>query len=309
MSWGYPLHPYLTEAKPFLLRIDENGNEIAFKLLETSERHLSTSEADSYTILRMDNGDYIMALVSRKLEAVCNDCISSTPILLRTTGDFDSIVWMKRFLDVPASLDNRYNIKSIDITNDSTEVVVGGWRYSPTGMGQINSSFLFKANLNGDSLWMRHFIPLNWDSTRATSVRLEDVKIAADDGIIFVGRVGDSESNKTRPWIVKVDNNGCLIPGCLNSTAIGSSNEKDSDLFYISPNPANDLLYIQTNLDRAEEVNLNLINISGQLVKSIKFIANKGGQYVVDLEEIPKGIYVLQFHLEDLYEVKELIVH
>jgi hypothetical protein len=84
------------------------------------------------------------------------------------------------------------------------------------------------------------------------------------------------------------------------------SPEKQITLY---PNPAKDILFIKilvTNLPK--EINLELFNTTGQLVKRYKEEPNSNNQLMLDISDFSEGVYFLNFSTDKLNFSKRLVI-
>lgn len=133
--------------------------------------------------------------------------------------------------------------------------IVSGEFYNYNG---FDNGVLFKASDNGDSLWMKHYIPLNWNEDRVGSVRFTDIQTSPYGTIIVTGAVGDFQENIIRPWILQLDKDGCLVPDC---NAVGTHHEdveSSQENFTIFPNPASTEIYVLSHISSAASLTISI---------------------------------------------------
>ena len=97
----------------------------------------------------------------------------------------------------------------------------------------------------------------------------------------------------TFSWLLKIDNYGCLVPGCNNYTDVVDLDKFDSDLL-LYPNPTKEQLSVvlKGNLIASDLKHLGISDIYGTII--LKMETNSlEYQYVIPLEELPKGVYYL----------------
>jgi hypothetical protein len=66
----------------------------------------------------------------------------------------------------------------------------------------------------------------------------------------------------------------------------------------IYPNPASEWISISSNLDDAQEVNVYVSSISGQIM-IYDLISSKGGVSQVDVSNLPPGNYIIEVRFEN----------
>ncbi|MBK6903360.1 MAG: T9SS type A sorting domain-containing protein [Saprospirales bacterium] len=158
---------------------------------------------------------------------------------------------------------------------------------------------LAKVSPEGDSLWLRHY---KYVSSLWATHYLYDLEPTPDGGYVMVGeaRAGIADTLFPPPvqqgWILKVDEWGCLVPGCqLDVATKDAAGEEDMSL-KIYPNPASEVLYIHLP-DAGPQGRFRLIDALGCTVR--EFAASPGDTtYILPLDGIPPGWYVLQYEEE-----------
>jgi hypothetical protein len=161
-------------------------------------------------------------------------------------------------------------------------------------------AFLFKLDENLDSLWLRTYYHPDDDILQSYSqYRFSDVTPLADGGFATCGwgRV-HSLQNLEQVWLTRLDEYGCLEPGCqnisVNEIAIGLENTMTA-----FPNPSNGQFTLQWSLASNAPSNVNhdqttliITDLQGREVKRLA-INNFGKdlQMSIDLSDQPSGVY------------------
>lgn len=83
--------------------------------------------------------------------------------------------------------------------------------------------------------------------------------------------------------------------------ALNKENKIESDIS-INPNPANDIIFIKGNIIDSEnkDVKIAILNIIGKEVFSENFIVGDYFKKELNLSSLPKGIYVINFVIENI---------
>jgi hypothetical protein len=77
----------------------------------------------------------------------------------------------------------------------------------------------------------------------------------------------------------------------------------------IIPNPAKKIIRIRYRLPVKEPVNFKLYNTSGKLVKSYSHSdVSRDGEFMIDVKELPSGVYILRFNTEDIKVIRKLVL-
>jgi len=267
-----------------------NGQVVQFKLLPTSI-NLGFGLPTARTILQLKNGDLVISgLYYDDRSNVCSNCFQLIPYIVAVSSEFDSLRWQTKFYDIPYSNSEQYFLHSMTLVDDG--VIVAGDFLASTSMQK--SGVLFKASLGGDSLWMKHFIPLDWDSSRVAWVNFNDVQVSPYGTVIVSGAIGDLEEQNVRPWILQLDKDGCLVPGCnLVSTEDQSTSGIKKVNFKICPNPVSEHLYLFSTITSTDPVNIQVISNVGSVIKTRQFYPVTGSQYILSCDGLNAGIYHL----------------
>lgn len=97
-----------------------------------------------------------------------------------------------------------------------------------------------------------------------------------------------------RAWMLKVDEYGCLIPGChlLNSAEELEDGQAELAIY---PNPVRDFLNFHLRgIVPQSGGEFRIVDVSGALIKTLK-AGNLAGTYIVPAEGWPVGTYFLQY--------------
>ncbi|MDP4952413.1 MAG: T9SS type A sorting domain-containing protein, partial [Flavobacteriales bacterium] len=155
---------------------------------------------------------------------------------------------------------------------------------------------------DGTFLWKRNY---EFVGTQDFNNRIVDLISTSDGGFAAVGYHVNSDLDNPYPegepsqkaWFLKVDECGCLVPGCDPNCSTEVCPESPfllgEDTFIIGPNPAQSHLNIY--LGESEEAGVfELRNIQGQLVQS--FTAAQGNTtFVLETATYAEGMYVLSY--------------
>lgn len=270
----------------FLLKIDSNGNEI------WSQTYGNGFEDGTFKLTVLSDGNYLM---SGGLGVEAPPGQNYFIAQLRKIDSDGNVIWeqqygqagsLSAFYSAVEDWDN--NIVVVGETLDST-----GWRVGT----------MAKVNLNGDSLWMREY--RLFDSF--TIHYLLDIGIASDNSYVGAGYVFVVPPNPhvgQDVWVFKVDQHGCLEPGCQLIDGLESINIGLQNTMEVFPNPVIDWVKIQFGIPSTgsfgdqKNNRLVLINQVGQVVleKAIENFQNHNPfQAELDLTGMSSGIYTLHW--------------
>ena len=136
----------------------------------------------------------------------------------------------------------------------------------------------------GNTLWQRTYInPTNLPNV---TDQLIDVLETTDGGILINGAAIGAGGQDL--WLLKLDSMGCLDPNCW----VGIEDVKPNSMgVQIYPNPATEWLNVKVALEFTD-VNLRIINLSGQLVGQYELSAPLN---YLSVSNLPYGLYLLKF--------------
>lgn len=149
-----------------------------------------------------------------------------------------------------------------------------------------------KISPEGDSLWARQYIGIDNNNNRQN---FYDLKETTDGGYILCGesRSPAASSVSQQGWLLKIDEHGCLIPGCQTTN---TTQEPQSIIqLAIYPNPTIDYLnfYLKT-LRQAKSSGFRIIDAQGRQFESFNHLFPEA-TYVLEVWDWPTGTYYLQY--------------
>ena len=153
-----------------------------------------------------------------------------------------------------------------------------------------------KINEHGDSIWLRTFSLIKDTSAYWVDHVIHDIVPAPDGGYIMSGDIAyppitESDTSNNYPaWLLKVDQYGCLVPGCQNGDTVSVTEETSQNELLIYPNPSSDVLFIYD--DQGGESKYTINDIKGNTIR--KWSGNlKDHTYIVQLHDFSLGVYIV----------------
>ena len=287
--------------------IQQTGNNFSFRshiykmneLEETEWEYFSPVSQLTYHVTSLlptpDGG--LIAASGKGIEHEINSNNSHLlwfPYFIKLDADHQ-FEWSREFRGLWQSLD--FNIREM-VAAENGSGYVGVSRISEnvsTGEEALGS-WIIKVSLEGDSLWARHY---SYFDDLASQPTPYDIKNTPDGGYIIVGQTSTRLEPGTQPirrgWLLKVDQYGCLIPGCQGDYT--SSKEESLDTFKLAiyPNPASDFLNFELrNGHASKDAYFRIIDGLGRIVQDIPSRHVKG-TVVVPLDGWQGGMYWLQY--------------
>ncbi len=185
--------------------------------------------------------------------------------------------------------------------NDGGGYVMAGMSFNPEPTppyGEPVKGWLAKVSPDGDSIWTRRYAYIYPTPLIHT---LYDMKETPDGGLILCGQAQDLVNGATYPqqgWLLKLDQYGCLVPGCQLSDAVEEEQPQSEISLSIYPNPTSDYLNFYVNAPNpASGATIRIINAEGGLVREFK-TGSFDQTFIVPVWDWASGAYWLQYSID-----------
>ncbi|MBK8626872.1 MAG: T9SS type A sorting domain-containing protein [Saprospiraceae bacterium] len=207
------------------------------------------------------------------------------------------IIWrtsIPTFADISVEGSRFWNI--LKLRDNISYISMGMLADSITGI----YSWITKFSDDGEILWNRNY-KMESD-TNGYQYEIRDMAEDKEGNLIAVGERLDlvrQGFNTQQGYLMKLDQYGCLTPGCH----LVSTKDKYKEDFYLKiyPNPASD--FISFYIDEDTKLNQYCIrDMKGQLIKGIVSLM-PDIHYVIQTHDFISGSYIIQF-LKDGHLVK-----
>jgi len=225
------------------------------------------------------------------------------PIVLRLDSEYNEL-WKHALFNrtdtlFSSSLRNYDVIQTIDKEN---YVVIGNFHKgdlnNPNGDYSDNFGRIECFDDQGNLIWSRlyqYFL----DEAYSEEHRFRDIIQTQDGGFLVCGLAHDRtnlEQDSQRSWLLKLDEHGCLIPGCHLPV---SSEEAAGVGFTLKtfPNPTSDFINVYISLPDRSTTKLILSDLSGKIMKEISVKQNEL-TLIIDVHDLAAGMYVLRLEHE-----------
>ena len=168
--------------------------------------------------------------------------------------------------------------------------------------------WLAKLSYDGDSIWTRRYKYLD---TNKSDHEFFDIKETIDGGFILCGESRDREAGAEIPqqaWLLKLDQYGCLIPGCHLIDDVTETETVSYEL-KLYPNPTSDYLNIFMRHHRgSRNFTFRILNGIGQ--EMAVFEQNiQEETLMIDLGGYGRGVYYLEVSQEGrILETERFVV-
>lgn len=161
----------------------------------------------------------------------------------------------------------------------------------------VSQGWLTKMSFSGDSIWTRRYVYLN---TSLNAHEFYDIKETPDGGFILCGQSRDREAGAQIPqqgWLLKLDEYGCLVPGCHLIDDIIEFEDIEFEL-KLFPNPVSDFLNVFfRNHSSKKDFTFSVIDVSGKIIDS--FVnREKEATLMISVSDYMTGTYFLRLESE-----------
>jgi hypothetical protein len=164
--------------------------------------------------------------------------------------------------------------------------------------------WLTKVSEQGDSLWARYLEIVQSESDSLLygfQHALFDIKPCPDGGYLLCGySVSLVAPPYQRAWILKVDEYGCLVPGCqgiIDDTGTPATASRQP-VMLLYPNPASDFLHVYIR-DKSPGETITSDKLEIYDTQGRKLLIHSApvcdATYSINVQNFPPGIYTLNW--------------
>ena len=259
-----------------LTKVDKDGNKLWTKTYNKSE---SFNKA---LVLPLDNGGYALAWTRDTFHWSVDPyppVIYFLDSLGNVESEYDGFVRPGNYYMTKLKRMTNGDMLGVGITLDFSDgETYGGW--------------LFRLTQQGELIWERRISDRRYPDLFG---QFYDAIETPDGGIIAVGDIYTNDFQNLEAWIVKLDGEGCMVPGCTADsvfiTSASETKEKLASVFEIYPNPAKGYFdFSATYLPLTENVFLEISDVSGRLCSVVKIESHR---QVISTEKLGAGLYIV----------------
>ncbi len=262
--------------------------------------------AQTFTIYRNRDKNFVLAFNNYYEGAY----YSIRPHIMKTSSEFDTVFWLTNFSEYPDFVEDPYYwlYSMCKLKDNSGYIAACALDYS--FVRRANFGFLIKVSETGDSLWLRKYQPMSWDTSRARWMDFNQIVCTPYNTIAVVATVSDRQEQHLTGWLLHLDSEGCLIPGCGKIVRVEDIRSGKEKAFEIYPNPtSSDHIYLQSRISSSQDFHIGIYNLQGKELKITKFRPQEGVQYILDLpQEVPNGEYILQIRGIEFNQSEKLVI-
>lgn len=275
-----------------LTKVDKHGNKLWTKTYNESESEVKA------LALPLDNGGYALAWTRDTFHWSVDPyppVIYFLDSLGNVESEYDGFIRPGNYYLTKLKRMSNGDMLGVGITLDFSD-------------GETTGGWLFRMTQQGELVWERRISDRRYPDLFG---QFFDAIETPDGGIIAVGNIVTNGFQNAEVWIVKLDSEGCLEPGCSGDSIFitpvfeVSSNEKD--LYAINPNPANDFISVHINETlNLHEASLEIMDISG---RRLAFLELESHSQTISTSSLGKGIYYVRlFYGGHPLPAKKLVV-
>ena len=284
--------------KPIAIRIDTLGNILSEWVGEIST--VGTGRKGLGKIYPTSDGGWIEIAANETIEFFFGqETLLKKPGVQKRDAELN-ILWETYFGDHTNTLSGNRPIH-IAQTPDEAWVTVGLYSNPVPEVDYDGyfSSFMFKVNEQGDSLWSRR--DTIFSPSYGAKPILESVLVLPSGSIIACGKVDRQVPTpvKSIGWLMKVDKHGCIEAGCNPISSLNMTPLIES--FDIFPNPTEG----QLNIEGTGNYDVLVYGLDGRVYLRSKDLYDKSR---LDLDDLESGIYFLKIRQENKFLTKKIVV-
>ena len=180
-----------------------------------------------------------------------------------------------------------------DMVMDEEGYIYGCGEETDTVLGFFErGGYLFKLAPDGEFLWDRYYVPPLDNVGDTRSSWFHDMALLPNGHIALGGVKATADGEDA--WLVVVDSNGCVEPGCGYGQLLSATEEVDlkprsGRRIQAIPNPATDVVYLDGLPEHEMPDTLYaLYTMSGQLVGTGRY-----GHDGIDVRDLPPSTYII----------------
>lgn len=208
----------------------------------------------------------------------------------RIAASSGQVIWEHKFESLISSI--CYWNKAIE--DENGDLILSGHHQGPNEDFMAQDVMVIgKLSSGGDSLWIRQFL---WDGEEQANGWSQDMALTPEGGYILAGYAWPTESYSQDVWILKLDEYGCLVPGCNT----GIDNNTVNFEINLYPNPCSG--YVQLSSEKMLGVSsIRVLDPVGRVISDLDIQINSNILRINTSEFYP-GSYNLVCKFENGFE-------
>jgi hypothetical protein len=258
-----------------IYKLSSSGNIEWFKAVYDTARGAQKIRKDS-----IDNTYYFLG----SKDTIVN--VGDYPInaFISKIDSLGNFIWIKVFNEHPKIFKNIWQYRILK----NGDLIFCGERLESLG-GNVHAGWICRTDKLGNILWENMYKLHEYGGVSSYNL-LADIKEMPDGGFLATGTCKDTITKYQGIWLIRVDSNGCLIPGCF-PTAVQVYPTED---FHINvyPNPSQGNFTVEYSKPTTEKLMLQVFDVSGRKIQ-VQHILKDSYKSLVSLQQ-PLGIYFLK---------------
>ena len=166
---------------------------------------------------------------------------------------------------------------------------------------------IIKLSPQGDSIWNREYEYL---TTAGARNQIYDAASTPDGGFLICGQsTGSGSGASQQGWLLKLDEHGCLVPGCHTPLVVLPFSAKGLISLSVYPNPTSDYLNIHyQSLETGVELTFSILDMQGRVIRRYESSDIADKTYILPTFDLMTGLYILEvFRDGDLVATEKFI--
>lgn len=204
-------------------------------------------------------------------------------------------------IDLTEEFNDSFRVHNITL-DDNEDLVFLGYT-TVTVSDAISEAVVGKINSEGNLLWSRHYIfsPNGLHIPFGIDTYENQIAVSGINLLVW-GDEPVTEIGEQDCWVIKLDEHGCLIPGC--ETKI--QEEVASNQIRIFPNPSQDRIFIE--LENIAQVDKLIIkSLTGEIIDSLALNRN-ADTVIYSMMDLTSGLYIIEvYSKEKLIDSKKVV--
>lgn len=279
--------------RKFIMEIDLEGNLL-------NEHYFEPEAPTKFVLLgpmAIDSEGNIIAETS--IETWIDNFPESRQLEISKYDQDFNLIWNRK-IGVEATW-NRIGAKTITIDKEDNIIASGNLLSDDR---KVNPSWLIKLSIDGDVIWERRDsigYAEGQDASNRSRNTTEKHIILESGSIVLAGTLKNSEllGGEINGYVIKVDKDGCLEPGCRTSVNVHSIQPDDS--FDIVPNPSTGRFEF-----RGKYTDAQLTDVYGNAIPFSSLY--DGERTLVEVQNYSSGVYYFTYSLDGRRITKKVML-
>ncbi len=292
--------------KLFYAEIDSVGNLEIFNFLNTKDVFGFFLSNVNTIIKKEENQGWIISPTNIYIDKSKN-INANIPYVLSISQRFDTLFWKTRIYDISIANTPLYSAYAITKANNNTGYIVVG-DIQKQKLDEESSGLVFKVSNNGDSLWLRKYIPMGFDGGRLLWSSFNEITSTPFNTYLITGIASDTLLKALRTWVLQIDSCGCIVPECQKTVHINEIKSGQEKAFKIYPNiiSSNFITVLCQLRINNKEFTTTIYNFKGQEIKKYISYFLEGVQYVMEIPDyLSNGSYFLKIEGGEFSQIEK----